>query len=61
MLSADREVHNTVEQILALLQRTLNDFLGSKGLGTDHVVISNISVSFSVSFGDSALNRAKNV
>lgn len=31
-----------VEQILELLQRTLNDFLGSKGLGPDPVVISNI-------------------
>jgi Pvc16 N-terminal domain len=31
-----------VGQILELLQRTLNDFLGSKGLGTDQVVISDI-------------------
>ena len=31
-----------VEQILELLRRTLNGFLGSKGLGPDPVVISNI-------------------
>jgi hypothetical protein len=31
-----------VKQVLELLQRTLNDFLGSKGLGPDPVVISNI-------------------
>jgi hypothetical protein len=31
-----------VEQILELLQRTLNGFLGSKGLGPDPVVLSNI-------------------
>ena len=31
-----------MEKLLVLLRRTLNDFLGSKGLGTDHVVISNI-------------------
>jgi len=31
-----------VEQVLELPQRTLNDFPGSKGLGTDQVVISNI-------------------
>jgi hypothetical protein len=31
-----------VEQVLELLQRTLNDFLESKGLGPDTVVISNI-------------------
>jgi hypothetical protein len=36
------KVRMMVEQILALLQRTLNGFLGSKGLGPDPVVISNI-------------------
>ena len=36
------KVRMMVEQILELLQRTLNGFLDSKGLGSDPVVISNI-------------------